>query len=127
MLYNVKSIPVSCSLNIPDKVSYHPNKIFKYNLNFTHFVRNYTSKFAEPEVERLKLRFRKKLDHVPTFWTHYHNSFAPYFGFVNLVLIVIACIAAFFLIRCIIIKQYVHLGNLITKQGDASLLYPKLN
>ena len=79
MPYNVKSIPSSCSLNIPGKVSYHPNKIFKYNLNFTHFVRNYTSKFAEPEVEWLKLRFCKKLDHVPTFWTHYQNSFASYF------------------------------------------------
>ena len=121
MLYNIKSIPVSYSLNIFCKLSYQPSKISKYNLHFPHFVRNYTSKFAEPEVERLKLRFRKKLDHVPTFWTHYQNSFAPYFGFVNLVLIALACIAAVFLIRCIIIKRYVHLGNLIKQQqGDTS-------
>ena len=127
MLYNVKSIPVSCSVNIPDKLSYHPSKIFKYDLNFTHFVRNYTSKFAEPEIERLTLRFRKKLDHVPIFWTYYQDSIAPYFGFVNLILIVIACIATFFLIRCIVIRRYVQLGNLITpKEGNASL-YPKLD
>ena len=78
ILQSVHSIPCSCSIYIPGVISYHPSKIVMYHMNFTHFVRNFTTEFAESEAKELHLKFRKTLDHVPSFWFYYHDSVAPW-------------------------------------------------
>ena len=87
ILQNVHSIPHSCSIYIPGVISVHPSKIVIYHMNFTHFVRNFTTEFAESEAKEQHLQFCKPIDHFPYFWSFYHGSVAPYMGLFNFIFI----------------------------------------
>ena len=121
VLVNVHSVPHSCSINIPGVMSYHPSKIVMYHMNFTHFVRNFSTEFAESETKELHLKFRKPVDHVPYFWTVYHGSVAPYMGLFNFLFIGLVIFLGVMLVRCIVIHKLHGLRlALLQPQGNAS-------
>ena len=94
ILQNVNSISSSCSINILGAVSYYPSKIVMYHMNFTHFVRNFITEFAESEAKELNLKFHKTLYHVPS----YMGLFK--FFFIGLVIFL-----GVMLVRCLIINK----------------------
>ena len=121
ILLNVHSIPHICSINIPSVMSYHPSKIAMYHMNFTYFVRNFSTEFAESEAKELHLKFRKPIDHVPYFWSFYHGSVAPYMGLFNFLFIGLVIFLGVMLVRCIVIHTLHGLWHaLLQPQGNAS-------